>query len=62
MLLCTNYHNRYMLAFRIFEDAGFHGKLRAIPEDEEGLDMEYLRREIKKSEERAKSEGNHAPV
>jgi DNA-binding transcriptional MocR family regulator len=52
----------YMLSFRVFEDAGFHQKLRAIPEDDEGIDMEYFRREIKKSEDRARAEGNLEPV
>jgi DNA-binding transcriptional MocR family regulator len=52
----------YMLAFRIFEDSGFHGKLRAIPEDEEGIDIEYLRQELKKSEEKARVDGNNSPV
>ncbi|KAK8244776.1 pyridoxal phosphate-dependent transferase [Phyllosticta capitalensis] len=41
----------YMLAFRIFEDAGFHGKLRSVPEDDEGIDVEFLRREIQKTEQ-----------
>lgn len=52
----------YMLAPRIFDDSGFHGKLRAVPEDEEGIDIEFLYREIKKSEEKAKSDGNNEPV
>ncbi|KAK4631913.1 hypothetical protein CLAFUW4_03544 [Fulvia fulva] len=52
----------YMLAFRVFEDAGFHGdKQRAVPEDEEGIDLEYLRRELEQSEAKAKKEGNTAP-
>lgn len=51
-----------MLSFRIFEDAGFHQKLRAVPEDNEGIDIEYLRQEIRKSEDRAKAEGNDEPV
>jgi ABC-type uncharacterized transport system auxiliary subunit len=51
-----------MLAFRIFEDSGFSKKLRAVPEDEEGIDIDYLKREIKKSEEKARNEGNNAPV
>jgi DNA-binding transcriptional MocR family regulator len=52
----------YMLAFRIFEDAGFHKKLRAVPEDDEGIDMGYLRDQIRKSEDKAKSENNNEPV
>lgn len=51
----------YMLAFRIFDDSGFHGKLRAIPEDDEGVDIDFLRREIWKSEEKATREGNNEP-
>jgi DNA-binding transcriptional MocR family regulator len=52
----------YMLAFRIFDDSGFSKKLRAIPEDDEGLDVEYLRAAIAKSEEEAQSKGNTEPV
>jgi DNA-binding transcriptional MocR family regulator len=52
----------YMLAFRIFDDSGFGKKLRAIPEDEEGLDIARLRTEIKKSEEAARSQGNTTPT
>jgi DNA-binding transcriptional MocR family regulator len=52
----------YMLSFRMFEDAGFHQKLRAIPEDDQGIDIEYLRREIRKSEDKAKAAGNDEPV
>lgn len=52
----------YMLSFRIFEDAGFHKKLRAVPEDDDGIDIDFLRREIRKSEDAARSEGNNAPV
>ena len=52
----------YFLACRIFEDSGFHGRLRSVPEDEEGLDVAYLRRELKESEDKAKGEGNIRPV
>ena len=52
----------YFMACRIFEDSGFHGRLRSVPEDEEGLDVEYLRREMQKSEEKAMREGNTRPV
>lgn len=51
----------YMLSFRLFEDSGFHDKLRAIPEDDEGIDIKYLRQEITKSEEKA-NDGNMIPV
>lgn len=53
----------YFLAFRIFEDAGFgvDRKMRSVPEDESGVDMKYLRREIGESEkeanEKAKRDG-----
>ncbi len=52
----------YFLACRIFEDNGFHGCLRSVPEDEEGLDITYLRKELKKSETEAKAQGNNMPV
>lgn len=32
----------YHLVFRVFEDAGFHGRLRGIPEDEAGMDVGIL--------------------
>jgi len=50
----------YMLAFRIFEDSAL--KLRAVPEVEEGIDIESRGREMKKSEERAQADGNNEPV
>jgi len=50
----------YMLAFRIFDDNAL--KLRAVPEDEEGINVEYLRQEIKKREEEAQAQGNNQPV
>ncbi len=52
----------YFLACRIFEDAGFAGKMRAVPEDEEGIDIGFLRREIQKSEEKGMAQGNTKPV
>ncbi|KAK4506054.1 hypothetical protein PRZ48_004019 [Zasmidium cellare] len=51
----------YMLVFRIFEDAGFGDKMRAVPEDEDGIDIAYLRQEIQKSEDIARKEGNDEP-
>ncbi|KAH6644650.1 pyridoxal phosphate-dependent transferase [Boeremia exigua] len=56
----------YHLSFRIVQDAGFHDKFRAVPEDEEGIDIDYFRNEIKKVEEEALSPGvvqpKHKPV
>ncbi|KAI0817153.1 pyridoxal phosphate-dependent transferase [Xylaria sp. FL0064] len=37
----------YFLACPIFEDAGFAGRLRAVPEDAEGADIEFLEREMR---------------
>uniref|UniRef100_L2FNP4 Aminotransferase n=1 Tax=Colletotrichum fructicola (strain Nara gc5) TaxID=1213859 RepID=L2FNP4_COLFN len=34
----------YFLACPIFADAGFDGRLKAVPEDDEGIDLEYLRK------------------
>ena len=52
----------YYLACRIFEDSGFHGRLRSVPEDEEGVDIEYLRKALHQSEMKAQAEGNTQPV
>lgn len=41
----------YYLAFRIFEDAGFHGdKLRGVPADEGGVDLGFLETAMKQVE------------
>ena len=52
----------YFLACRIFEDSGFHGRLRSVPEDEEGVDIEYLSKALHQSEMEARAEGNTQPV
>ncbi|KAJ5380448.1 uncharacterized protein N7496_002876 [Penicillium cataractarum] len=36
----------YHLVFRSFEDAGFHGRMRGIPEDECGMDVHTLERAL----------------
>lgn len=51
----------YYLAFNIFEDAGFAAKMRAVPEDSEGVDMAFLERELEKSEAKAQISGNKEP-
>ena len=52
----------YYLACRIFEDSGFGGKLRSVPEDAEGIDINYLREAISRSENEAQKSGNNKPV
>ncbi|KAI9739280.1 MAG: hypothetical protein M1834_007493 [Cirrosporium novae-zelandiae] len=52
----------YFLACRIFEDNGFSGRLRAVPEDEEGLNIEFLERELRKSDQEAKAHGTTHPT
>ncbi|TKA71068.1 hypothetical protein B0A55_07229 [Friedmanniomyces simplex] len=52
----------YMLAFRIFEDAGFAGKMKAVPEDDNGINLTFLRRGLEKSEAEARRNGVERPV
>ena len=52
----------YFLACRIFEDSGFRDRLRSVPEDEYGIDIEYLIKGLKSSEEEAVRKGNDRPV
>ncbi|KAI8632008.1 pyridoxal phosphate-dependent transferase [Xylariaceae sp. FL1651] len=41
----------YFLACQNFADAGFAGRMRAVPEDEEGVDLGFLERAIRALEE-----------
>ena len=52
----------YYLACRIFDDAGFAGRIRGVPEDGEGIDIDFLSQGLKQSEAQAQSEGNTHPV
>ncbi|KAE8552171.1 hypothetical protein EYB25_006065 [Talaromyces marneffei] len=36
----------YFLSFRVFTDAGFDGKLKGIPEDDEGIDIKILEQSL----------------
>ncbi|KAI1158372.1 pyridoxal phosphate-dependent transferase [Nemania serpens] len=47
----------YFLACPIFADAGFAGRMRAAPEDDEGVDVGILENEMAELEERAKEDG-----
>lgn len=40
----------YHLACAMFEDAGFAGRLRAVPEDNHGIDLDFLDRQMSKLE------------
>lgn len=51
----------YYLSFRIFTDSGFDEKLKAVPEDDEGVDVDFLRKAIQQSEQKAIDEGNLEP-
>ncbi|PYH45641.1 aminotransferase-like domain-containing protein [Aspergillus saccharolyticus JOP 1030-1] len=51
----------YHLAGRIFDDAGFAGRLRAVPHDAAGLDLAYLRQELVAAENKALHERNMTP-
>jgi DNA-binding transcriptional MocR family regulator len=51
----------YYLACRIFTDNGFDGRLKAVPEDSEGIDLASLEKGLQQSEEKAAREGNTSP-
>lgn len=52
----------YHLACRIFEDNGFSSRLRSVPEDEEGIDIGFLRERLRRSDEHEDSQRNVRPV
>lgn len=52
----------YFLAARIMDDAGFAGRLRGIPEDDQGIDLDVLEEGLRAAEEKAQQEGNTKPV
>jgi len=52
----------YFKACAIFEDSGFQRRLKSVPEDEQGIDIEYLRKGLQHSECLAALETNSKPV
>ena len=52
----------YFKACAIFEDSGFRGRLKSVPEDEQGIDIEFLKKGLLKSERQAALDGNRKPV
>ena len=52
----------YFMACRIFEDSGFFDRLRSVPEDDEGVDIQFLDQGMQKAEKEAKAKGNNEPV
>ena len=46
----------YFLAFKILQDAGFAGRLRPVPEDEEGIDVDFLEAELANAEQHLASQ------
>lgn len=52
----------YYLACRIFHDAGFMNRLRGVPEDAQGIDLEFLEKGLEEAERKAAAEGNTEPV
>ncbi|CAG8167940.1 unnamed protein product [Penicillium nalgiovense] len=51
----------YHLAARIMDDAGFAGRLRGIPEDDEGVNIALLESGLRGAEENALRAGNTEP-
>jgi DNA-binding transcriptional MocR family regulator len=47
----------YHLACGMFHDAGFQGRLHAVSEDDEGIDIEALEEKIRAFEEQEKNSG-----
>jgi DNA-binding transcriptional MocR family regulator len=52
----------YYLACRIFDDAGFAGRLKGVPEDAEGVDINFLEQALQEAEAKAVTQGNTKPV
>ncbi|KAJ5161776.1 hypothetical protein N7492_007168 [Penicillium capsulatum] len=51
----------YHLAGRILDDAGFVGRVRGVPEDDEGIDLDFLQAKLRATESKAEEEDNMEP-
>ena len=52
----------YFRGCNIFEDSGFRGRLRSVPEDDEGINIEFLKNGMQQSDREAAANGNIKPV
>ncbi|KAJ5574829.1 hypothetical protein N7450_008728 [Penicillium hetheringtonii] len=52
----------YHLAGRMVDDAGFAHQTRRVPEDEEGIDLDYLENALRTAEAKAEADGNLEPT
>ena len=50
------------LASRIFDDSGFAGHLRSVPEDGGRVDIAFLKQALHEGDEKARIIGNVKPV
>ncbi|KAJ5613968.1 hypothetical protein N7528_007622 [Penicillium herquei] len=51
----------YHLAGRVMDDSGFAGRVRAVPEDDEGIDLDFLESGLCAAESEALAVGNTEP-
>ncbi|KAJ5578444.1 uncharacterized protein N7459_007408 [Penicillium hispanicum] len=51
----------YHLAERIMDDAGFAGRIYGVPEDDEGIDLDFLESGLRQAEDKAELEKNTHP-
>lgn len=52
----------YFLACTIFQDAGLGAKLRGVPENEHGIDIEFLRDALAKFDEEERQNGSYTEL
>lgn len=52
----------YFLACKIFEDAGLGAKLRGVPENDHGIDLEFLGDALSKFDEEEKQNGSYGEL